>query len=268
MKAASRPRDAVEARRRLLVSLAIAVLVHGALLIVLLQVSRARRAPPVENGSAIRLRLIDARVPERQDAATPVRDVDPEQIAAPERDATQRAPRPMPESASSPESEPPPMATAASRVPARLPAEATPAVSADASPLRLYKRDGSLSLPDADHEAIAQDPAAFGRRARAPAYTPDPMAHRSPLPYEPTRFERYWTPRDEDLLDEWVRRATRTTSWDTEGGTRITCSAFLFFGGCGWGPAPRVPIEELKRMRADPPLPRPSPLRSESSAGQ
>jgi hypothetical protein len=121
---------------------------------------------------------------------------------------------------------------------------------------RIFKRDGSVDLPDAPENT---DPAAFGSRAHVAPYTPNPMSHHSLLPYEPTMFERDWAPLNETLLGEWVREATKETSWDTQGGTRFTCTAFLFFGGCAWGPTPRVSIEELKRMRADPPMPRPLP---------
>ncbi|MEP6880881.1 MAG: hypothetical protein ABI866_02755, partial [Dokdonella sp.] len=87
-------------------------------------------------------------------------------------------------------------------------------------------------------------------------YTPNPMAHQSPLPYQATPFDRYWKPDGETLLGEWVRKASKEASHDTKYGTRVTCKAFLFLMACGWGPTPRVSIEELKAMRADPPAPR------------
>ncbi|MBN8480420.1 MAG: hypothetical protein J0L88_02395 [Xanthomonadales bacterium] len=265
MKGASRSRDG-EARRRLLFSLAIAVLVHGVLALVLLQVTRVRRIAPVHDAPAIRLRLIERPAPEQAQAAAPVRAGDTVQGDASTRQAAPRMQVPKRPREPNEPLEARTSTAAAART--RTPAAAEAAAQTAALPLRVFNRDGSVNLPDADSTAVAADPTAFGRRQRTPAYTPDPMAHRSPLPYEPTRFERDWAPRDESLLGEWLRRSTRTTSRDTRGGTRITCSAFLFFGGCGWGPAPRVTIEELKRMRADPPLPRPSPPRPETEADE
>ncbi len=267
MTVSRQSRDELEARRRLLVSLAVAVLVHGALLVVLLQVSRVRRMVPVEQGPAIRLRLIDARAAEPAQAEPPAHAADTVPPAAPARESVPHAPTPKRGSGSHKAPEPSMATTAASITRAPAPAEPTPSPMLPTPPLHVFNRDGSVNLPDAEGEAAAGDPAAFGRRARVPAYTPDPMAHRSPLPYEPTRFERDWTPQGESLLGEWVSRATVTKTWDTAGGTRITCSSFLFFGGCAWGPAPRVTIEELKRMRADPPMPRPSPLLPDEPVG-
>lgn len=259
-------RDEVEARRRLLVSFAVAVLVHGALLVVLLQASRARHAPPIEQGPAIRLRLIDARAAEPAQAEPPAH-ADTAPQAAPAHGAAPRTPAPKRDSGPAKRQESGSVITTAADTPKPVPDETAPAPAIVSSPLRVFNLDGSVTLPDVEGEAAAADPAAFGRRARASAYAPDPMAHRSPLPYEPTRFERDWTPQGESLLGEWVSRATVTKTWDTAGGTRITCSSFLFFGGCAWGPAPRVTIEELKRMRADPPMPRPSPLQPQAPIG-
>ena len=102
------------------------------------------------------------------------------------------------------------------------------------------------------------DPALFGARKPLAEFRSNPMSHESPLPYQPTRFDRYWKPDDETLLGEWVRKASKESSYDTKYGTRINCKAFLFLMTCGWGPTPRVSIEELKEMRANPPAPRTS----------
>lgn len=117
----------------------------------------------------------------------------------------------------------------------------------------VFDRSGRVLLPQ---ENGVGDRARFAAQAPAENYRPDPMAHLAPLPYKPTPFDKYWKPGDETLLGEWVRKATRKTVHDTRGGTRITCEAFLFFSACGWGPTPRVTIEELKAMRVVPPMPR------------
>jgi len=117
----------------------------------------------------------------------------------------------------------------------------------------VFDRSGRVLLPQ---ENAVGDAERFAAQAPPEDYRPDPMAHLAPLPYKPTRFDKYWKPDDETLLGEWVRKATRKTVYDTRGGTRITCEAFLFFSACGWGPTPRVTIEELKAMRVVPPMPR------------
>jgi hypothetical protein len=63
----------------------------------------------------------------------------------------------------------------------------------------------------------------------------------------------------ESLADEIVRRTTYARTWTTRSGTRIECATSLLMAGlgvCGWGVAPRATAEELRAMRADPPLPR------------
>ncbi len=124
------------------------------------------------------------------------------------------------------------------------------------SDVRLFRSDGSVFLPI---EQGDPDPAAFGSRRKDAPFAVNPMTHRSPLPYTPTMFERDWDPHDDELMPlEWLKSAmvekSWRKSWDTRGGTRITCEFLLILGGCGWGPSPRVTIEELKRMRADPPM--------------
>lgn len=263
-----------DVRRRLLFSLALAVLVHAGLFAVLIHWTRARPTSARPEQSFMQLRLIETPLKATQDPA-PDETPGPQaprapDAAAPARSApasSQRAhvgPRRLPAAVDRRDVVAPSAPTAADPT--------TPVVSAvaasasapitDAPSVRIFRRDGSIDLPDTDSsgaDPARRDPAAFGLRKRVAPYSPDPMVHRSPLPYAPTPFEPFWVPRDETLLGEWVRKATRSTSWETQGGTRISCTAFLFFGGCGWGPAPRVSIEELKRMRADPPMPRPAP---------
>ena len=82
------------------------------------------------------------------------------------------------------------------------------------------------------------------------------MAHLAPLPYKPTPFDRYWKPDDETLLGEWVRKATRKTVYDTAAERASPAKPSCSSAACGWGPTPRVSIEELKAMRVAPPMPR------------
>lgn len=134
----------------------------------------------------------------------------------------------------------------------RIPVDEEPDQEQMDSLPELFDKQGRVVMP----AIAADDPAAFGARKPAPDYRPDPMSHESPLPYQPTRFDRDWKPDGETLLGEWVRKLSKESSYDTKYGTRVTCKAFLFLMACGWGPAPRMSIEELRAMRADPPAPR------------
>ncbi len=58
---------------------------------------------------------------------------------------------------------------------------------------------------------------------------------RPPTDYEPTRFDRFWTP-SETLLEEWVRRSIKTVLIPIPGTSKtIQCNVALlmFGGGCG-----------------------------------
>ena len=62
----------------------------------------------------------------------------------------------------------------------------------------------------------------------------------------------------ESLGAELVRKTTYTHTWHTRSGTRIQCMTSLVMAGlgiCGWGVEPRATAEELRAMRADPPMP-------------
>lgn len=116
---------------------------------------------------------------------------------------------------------------------------------------RWIERDGTPRLP-----APVAAPRTFSNRPLREAGAPDPLAHRSPLPYAPTRFEKDWAPRDETLGGQWLREHTVSRTVDLPQGYQVRCVWMLILGGCGWGKAPQATIEELKAMRADPPLPR------------
>jgi hypothetical protein len=121
--------------------------------------------------------------------------------------------------------------------------------------LELYSPDGELRLPD---NATSLEREEVGFNAHAPA-SGDPFARRNPVPYEPTRFESVWAPSRETLGQELIRKSFVTHTWLTPWGTQVTCSASFILGmlgGCTWGYAPTATIEELKAMRADPPMPR------------
>lgn len=190
----------------------------------------ARNKPPLAS-QVMRVDLLDA-------LPLPAEPVPPER---PERAAPQ-APR-------QPPSRFPPAASRRALPPAQA---AAPTIAATrAAPLRLFNADGSVALPS---DALSEE--------RRPAGKSTLRRNGNGIGYAPTRFEPIWAPRDESLGDEAVRRSTFSHSWRLPGGTEIHCSVTLvlgMLGGCGWGRPPRLPIEELKRMRADPPMPRTKP---------
>ena len=144
---------------------------------------------------------------------------------------------------------------AASRAPAA-------AVESAPTPLRLYDPTGRLLLPDPQSANAAS--VRFPDRPRV-AQEGNPFVHRSPLPYTPTRLDKYWPSTRETLGGELVRKATVKRAWRTPWGSQVECAWVLFFGGCGWGPEPRATAEELQQMRVEPPMPR-SPVPSGEGA--
>ena len=135
----------------------------------------------------------------------------------------------------------------------------------EAPTLRLYDPDGRVRLPE-DVTPRTDEEIGFSQHAFATAG--DPFARRNPVPYEPTRFESVWAPSRETLGQEIVRNTTWTRTWRTPWGTEIGCSVsfLMLLGGCGWGFAPTATIEELKAMRADPPMLRHPEVVSSDSA--
>ncbi len=163
------------------------------------------------------------------------------------------APEPPPARAASIPSAPAPAAPAGttSAVPPAAAAAARSEPERDEPAPRWIDRSGAPRLP-----APVAAPGTFSNRPPRETGVPDPLAHRSPLPYAPTRFEKDWAPRDETLGGQWLREHTVSRTVDLPQGYQVRCTWMLILGGCGWGKAPQATIEELKAMRADPPMPR------------
>jgi hypothetical protein len=122
-------------------------------------------------------------------------------------------------------------------------------VAPQPAPLQLFGRDGAIRLPDSDSAGQKTFGAPDGK----------PLAHANPVPYEGTRFDRMMPSIHESLGGELVRRTTWTHTWHTRSGTRIQCATSLVMAGlgiCGWGLEPRATADELRAMRADPPMPK------------
>lgn len=120
---------------------------------------------------------------------------------------------------------------------------------------RLVTPDGRTYLPEVD-VAVAAAATRFPDKPKAPtASGSDPFSHRSPIPYVATRFDPLWVPAGETLVDTFLRRMTKRSSSQI-GGLQIDCVWILIVAGCNWGPIQRMSIDELKRLRADVPMPR------------
>jgi len=145
------------------------------------------------------------------------------------------------------------------RIPTAVPGRSRPSVppaiiETPPSPvLQLFDRDGNVRLPESPVQNGGE--VAFGAHPRGSPY---PFARRNLVPYAPTYFDRAWVPGDESLGGELIRRTTFSHTWRTPWGTQISCAVSLVLaviGGCGWGHAPTATIDELRAMRADPPMP-------------
>jgi hypothetical protein len=253
MSAARERVDADERVRRRLAA-AIALPLNLAFLVALDSVMRplpGERRPwaRAEPTDVLQVRLIDA-VPPSASPAQPSPSPVPPEPTPPVRPsaAAERPPRVRREGSTAPSAArvASPMASA----PATPPSSTPSSVPAP----QFYGRDGQVRVPE--QAAAAEAP--FPQLPIIPTEG-NPFVHRNPLPYEPTRLDKYFPSVRETLGDELVRKATVQRSARTPWGTQITCTWVLFFGACGWGPVPHATIEELKAMRVElPPLKAPS----------
>jgi hypothetical protein len=118
---------------------------------------------------------------------------------------------------------------------------------------KLVGLDGHILLPDESTEQNHGEPEALAGHI----VHGDPFARANPVPYEPTRFDAYFPDVRESLGGEVIRKTTVSHAWYTPWGTMVECKASLILigiGVCTWGPAPRLTEEQLRALRADPPL--------------
>ncbi|HEY0233257.1 MAG TPA: hypothetical protein VGC55_18560 [Dokdonella sp.] len=245
-------RAGADERRHQRVAFIAAVLLNGVFLAVLDQLMqpgttvRSRSARP-EAADVLRVRLIE---PAPTVPAAIVVPAESAQVSSPPAAQTRRSARHAPRVEAAPQELVP-----------TLPAIDADAIAGDAAadalasapaPLNLYDRTGRVLPPAAQGASDLAVP--FPRRPRV-AQEGNPFAHRDALPYTPTRLDKYWPSVRDTLGGELVRTATVKRAWRTPWGTQVECAWVLFFGGCGWGPEPRATAEELKQMRADPPMP-------------
>lgn len=124
---------------------------------------------------------------------------------------------------------------------------------------RLVGLDGRVFIPKVD-AAIAAEAARFPvNPAAQKAGASNPFSHRSPLPYVATRFDSQWVPDGATLLGTFLRKLADKTVKKSSGqiaGLQIDCVWILVVANCSWGVPPRLSIDDLKKLRADVPLPR------------
>jgi hypothetical protein len=144
--------------------------------------------------------------------------------------------------------DPEPVHAPAMRALATRPAPSTPPPASSTAPprdapLRLYLPDGSLDLPEEVFEQI--DQAATNKQFDFQLPNLEAGARlldRPPvIAYETTRFDQYWEPPNETLLDEILRKAAEKTSKEIRipipgaPGRRLVCRVSLLAAGgtCG-----------------------------------
>jgi hypothetical protein len=143
-----------------------------------------------------------------------------------------------------PVSEAPPMRIVAPRAPApRIQAKPSRAAPPTDTPLRLYRPDGALRLPDGlmgelDRKADAPQ---FDFQYPGVAEGAKAFARPPALVYEATRFDAHWEPANEDVVTEVLRKAVEKSTAEVRipipgaPGKRFVCRIAILAasGSCG-----------------------------------
>ena len=144
------------------------------------------------------------------------------------------APSPAPPVAARSAPEQPRKPAAAPVQSAAPPPSQVPATAAATPPTErivLFAPDGRLRVPTA---VLQGEPPPVPSWIAAPHVLAPWDDRVDPLVYEPTALEPIWKPDGESLLDEFMRRSTRTRTFRTPWGSKVTCSWVLIVGGCAW----------------------------------
>jgi outer membrane biosynthesis protein TonB len=128
------------------------------------------------------------------------------------------------------------------KVPAKTPAPAENEAPAAPAP-SLFGKDGQVHIAPAPTAAPTTQ-ADFV--ARKPTDEAGVMAHKGPVTYKETRFEKDWAPENENVLNGGIRKAMEATTLKKEvnvGGTRINCATVFFVlpVGCRGEDPPKPP---------------------------
>ncbi|KAF1006353.1 MAG: hypothetical protein GAK28_02664 [Luteibacter sp.] len=172
--------------------------------------------------------LVAFAVPTDKDEVMEVRFIEP----TPPAPAVANAPPPPPVA------EPPPKVRSreATRPEPPQPKKEEPAPPAEAPApaptLNLFGKDGSIAMPKA------------GAPTQADFVPPKPngdaqiMSHKTTVTYKETRFEKDWAPRDENIVNQGLRKAVEKTTVkktiDFGHGVRVNCATVFFVlpAGC------------------------------------
>ncbi|UPG93686.1 hypothetical protein [Luteibacter aegosomatissinici] len=121
---------------------------------------------------------------------------------------------------------------------------AVPAPAAPNPALHLYGKNGQIDTGPAPASAAPATQADFV--ARKPTDDAGVMAHKGPVTYKETRFEKDWAPRDENIVNGGLRKVMENTTLKKQvnvGGTRINCATVFFVlpVGCRGEDPPKPP---------------------------
>ena len=222
------PRDRVRATLAIVATLLLHIVI-----ILLVQYEMQLRpqvgyAPPDDKDEVLEVRFIEPTPPAPPQANVPP---PPPVSEPPPKVRSPEATRPEPP-------KPKPAEPAKPPVPAEN--EAPPAPSPTP---QLFGRDGQVNVAPATGQAPATQ-ADFV--ARKPTDDAGVMVHKGPVTYKETRFEKDWTPRDENVLNGGLRKAMESTTLKKQvnvGGTRINCATVFFVlpVGCRGEDPPKPP---------------------------
>lgn len=226
------------------------VLLHGALLLALIEAMALRNGPPVRAlpvaevaPLVIEFDLTDPVPAMSQPPVAPTRE------AGPSRDAAAAAAVPEVTLPAAAPTAPVPRPSVSMHAPAS-PQPSSPAMTLDTS--RLFDAEGrprlSQSVLDAAARAVEAPAPAWRERVFEPS--PQFRPRRSTVPYAPTRFDRVWVADRETLGQELLRRSIVSRDVKTPWGTVWKCGGSLFLPlmvGCA-----DVPPRPLERPPAGP----------------
>ncbi|MGF6494819.1 outer membrane biosynthesis protein TonB [Luteibacter sp. 621] len=126
------------------------------------------------------------------------------------------------------------------------PAENEAAPTPPAPALQLYGKDGSINTGATPAPAPPANTTQADFVARKPTDDAGVMAHKGPVTYKETRFEKDWAPRDENIVNGGLRKVMENTTLKKQvnvGGTRINCATVFFVlpVGCRGEDPPKPP---------------------------
>ncbi|UPG89219.1 hypothetical protein L2Y96_17730 [Luteibacter aegosomaticola] len=184
-------------------------------------------AKPVDKADVLEVRFIEPTAPPPPQANVPP----PPPVSEP------------PPKVRSPEATRPEPPAPKPKEPVKTPAPAENEAPPPAPAPSLFGKDGQVHLAPAPTSAPTTQ-ADFV--ARKPTDDAGVMAHKGPVTYKETKFEKDWAPDNENVLNGGIRKAMEATTLKKEvnvGGTRINCATVFFVlpVGCRGEDPPKPP---------------------------